>query len=115
LLEVDQTGGWLVDGGPAPYLDGCRDVDLESSALTNALPVHRLGLAAGGQADAPAAYVRALDLSVDRLEQTYRRIADEGVRQRYDYAAPAFDFTSRLVYDESGLVLDYPGVARRAG
>ena len=115
LLEVDQTGGWLVDGGPAPYLDGCRDVDLESSALTNALPVHRLGLAAGGQADAPAAYVRALDLSVDRLEQTYRRIADEGARQRYDYAAPAFGFTSRLVYDESGLVLDYPGVARRAG
>jgi hypothetical protein len=115
LLEVDQTGRWLVDGDPAPHLDGCRDVDLESSAMTNALPVHRLGLAAGRQADAPAAYVRALDLSVDRLEQTYRRIADEGARQRYEYAAPAFDFTSCLVYDESGLVLDYPGVARRAG
>jgi uncharacterized protein len=115
FLEVDQTGRWLVDGDPAPYLDGCRDVDLESSAMTNALPVHRLGLAAGRQADAPAAYVRALDLSVGRLEQTYRRIADEGARQRYEYAAPAFDFTSCLVYDESGLVLDYPGVARRAG
>jgi uncharacterized protein len=115
LLEVDQTGRWLIDGHPAPHLDGCRDVDLESSAMTNALPVHRLGLATGGQADAPAAYVRALDLTVDRLEQTYRRIADEGARQRYDYAAPAFDFTSRLVYDESGLVLDYPGVAGRAG
>jgi uncharacterized protein len=115
LLEVDQTGRWLVDGDPAPHLDGCRDVDLESSAMTNALPVHRLGMATGGQADAPAAYVRALDLSVDRLEQTYRRIANEGARQRYEYAAPAFDFTSCLVYDESGLVLDYPGVARRAG
>ncbi len=115
LLEVDHTGRWLVDGDPAPHLDGCRDVDLESSAMTNALPVHRLGLAAARQADAPAAYVRALDLSVDRLEQTYRRIADEGARQRYEYAAPAFDFTSCLVYDESGLVLDYPGVARRAG
>ena len=115
LLEVDQTGRWLVDGDPAPHLDGCRDVDLESSAMTNALPVHRLGLAAGRQADASAAYVRALDLSVDRLEQTYRRIADQGARQRYEYAAPAFDFTSCLVYDESGLVLDYPGVARRAG
>jgi hypothetical protein len=115
LLQVDQTGRWLVDGDPAPHLDGCRDVDLESSAMTNALPVHRLGLAAGRQADAPAAYVRALDLSVDRLEQTYRRIADEGARQRYEYAAPAFDFTSCLVYDESGLVLDYPGIARRAG
>ena len=74
-----------------------------------------LALAAGGHADAPAAYVRALDLSVARLEQAYRRIADDGPRQRYDYAAPAFGFTSRLVYDESGLVLDYPGIARRAG
>ena len=115
VLEADGAGGWLVDGDPAPYLDGCLDVDLESSAMTNTLPVHRLRLAAGGSADAPAAYVRALDLSVDRLEQTYRRIADEGTQQRYDYAAPAFGFTSLLVYDESGLVLDYPGIARRAG
>jgi uncharacterized protein len=114
-LEADGAGQWLVDGEPAHHLDGCLDVDLESSAVTNTLPVHRLRLAAGGSADAPAAYVRALDLSVDRLEQTYRRIADEGVQQRYDYAAPAFGFTSRLVYDESGLLLDYPGIARRAG
>jgi hypothetical protein len=115
LLAADGAGTWLVNSEPASHLDGCLDVDLESSAMTNTLPVHRLALAAGGQADAPAAYVRALDLSVARLEQAYRRIADDGPRQRYDYAAPAFGFTSRLVYDESGLVLDYPGIARRAG
>ena len=115
FLAADGTGGWLVNGDPAPDLDGCLDVDLESSAMTNTLPVHRLGLIAGGQADAPAAYVRALDLSVGRLAQTYRRVADQGAHQRYDYAAPAFGFTSSLVYDESGLVLDYPGIARRAG
>ena len=115
LLEADGAGRWLIDGDPAPHLDGCLDVDLESSAMTNTLPVHRLGLAAGESANAPAAYVRALTLGVDRLEQTYRRIADEGARQRYDYAAPVFGFTSQLVYDERGLVLDYPGIARRAG
>jgi uncharacterized protein len=115
FVESDGAGRWLINGSPAPHLDGCLDVDLESSAMTNTLPVHRLGLRAGGQADTPAAYVRALDLSVDRLEQTYRRIADEGGRERYEYSAPAFGFTSRLVYDESGLVVDYPGIARRAG
>ena len=115
LLESDGTGRWLINGVLAPHLDGCLDVDLESSAMTNTLPVHRLGLPEGGQADCPAAYVRALDLRVDRLEQTYRRIADTAARQRYDYAAPAFGFTGRLVYDESGLVVDYPGIARRAG
>jgi hypothetical protein len=115
FLRSDGTRRWLINGVLAAHLDGCLDVDLESSAMTNTLPVHRLGLPEGGQADAPAAYVRALDLRVDRLEQTYRRIADKAGRQRYDYAAPGFGFTSRLVYDESGLVVDYPGIARRAG
>jgi hypothetical protein len=33
---------------------------------------------------------------------------------QYNYAAPAFDFTSQLVYDEYGLVVRYPGIAVRA-
>ena len=115
LLEADGAGRWLVDGAPAPRLDGCLDVDLESSAMTNALPVRRMGLVPGARAAAPAAYVRADGLAVERLEQAYLRVPDEATRQRYDYAAPAFDFACRLAYDEFGLVLDYPGIAVRAG
>jgi uncharacterized protein len=115
LLEADGNGRWLVDGIPVRRLDGCLDVDLEASAMTNALPVRRLGLPAAAGAAAPAAYVRAVGLAVERLEQTYVRTTDDAGRQRYDYAAPAFDFEARLVYDESGLVLDYPGIAVRVG
>jgi hypothetical protein len=113
-LDRDGTGEWRVDGRPAPQLDGCQDVDLEASAFTNALPVHRLGLAVGQQADAPAAYVRALDLRVERLEQSYTRLENDGEHSHYDYVSPAFDFRAELVYDEFGLVLDYPGIAVRA-
>jgi hypothetical protein len=113
-LQADGAGSWLVDGAAAPYLDGCLDVDLESSAMTNALPVHRMGLAVGARASAPAAYVRVPDLSVERLEQDYLRTMDEGSQQRYDYAAASFGFASQLGYDESGLVLTYPGIAVRA-
>ena len=77
--------------------------------------MHRLGLAAGSRAEAPAAYVRALDLRAERLEQSYARLPDEAGRERYRYAAPVFGFTCTLVYDSSGLVLDYPGIAVRAG
>jgi hypothetical protein len=87
FLESDGAGHWLVDGSNAPYLDGCMDVDLESSAMTNALPVHRMNL----------------------------RIGDQDARQQYEYSAPAFGFTSQLRYDDSGLVVDYPGIAMRAG
>jgi hypothetical protein len=110
-VAADGRGGWRIDGAPAPHLDGCLDLDLESSALTNAFPVARMRLALGAGAEAPAAYVRALDLAVERLEQRYVRVAPAA----YDYTAPAFDFACRLVYDDAGLALDYPGIAVRAG
>jgi hypothetical protein len=115
LLEADGAGHWLIDGEPAPHLDGCLDVDLEASAMTNALPVRRMGLPVAAAAAAPAAYVHAVGLAVERLEQTYVRATDESTGQRYDYTAPAFDFGARLVYDQAGLVLDYPQIAVRAG
>jgi uncharacterized protein len=114
MLDADRAGGWTVNGASAPDVDGCLDVDLEASSLTNALPIHRLGLEVGQQADAPAAYVRALDLSVERLEQRYVRRPNDGKHRRYHYSAPAFGFEAELSYDEAGLVIDYPGIAVRA-
>jgi hypothetical protein len=112
-LEADGAGHWRINGSPASHLDGCLDVDLESSALTNAFPAHRLGLEVGQEADAPAAYVRALDFSVERLEQRYVRLENDGDRERYHYTAPGFGFECQLLYDESGLVIEYPGIAIR--
>lgn len=113
-LEADGHGCWLLDGRAAPHVDGCLDVDLESSALTNAFPVRRLGLAPGEAADAPASYVRALDLSVERLDQRYVRVDGGTGNQRYDYTCPTLSFRCELAYDAAGLVVDYPGIATRA-
>ena len=112
-LESDGAGTWRVDGKPRTELTGCLDVDLEASACTNALPANRLRLEVGQAADAPAAYVRAPDLRVERLEQSYARLPDAGNRSRYDYSAPSFDFRAILVYDKFGLVLEYPEIAVR--
>jgi uncharacterized protein len=113
-LERAPDGAWRVDGQLAPRLAGCFDVDLEASAFTNALPVRRLRLGVGEQADAPAAYLRALDLRVERLAQRYVRLEDGGERLRYAYAAPELGFVAELAYDRAGLVLDYPGLATRS-
>jgi hypothetical protein len=116
VLEVAAAGRgrWLVDGEPAAELDDCLDVDLEASAFTNALPVHRLRLRVGQAAEAPAVYVRAQSLGVERLEQTYERLPDGGDgTHRYAYSAPAFAFSAELSYDAYGLVLRYPGIAIR--
>jgi hypothetical protein len=112
-VEIGADGRWWVDGALREDLDGCRDVDLESSALTNAFPVHRLALRPAQSASAPAAYVRT-SLAVERLEQTYTRLDGDDGHQRFRYRAPAFDFECDLVYDDSGFALSYPGIAVRA-
>src|SRR5215831_3846457 len=63
-------------------------MDLEASAMTKRAARAADGPAVGAQQAAPAAYVRAVSLAVERLEQTYMRAADEASGQRYDYAAP---------------------------
>jgi Putative glycolipid-binding len=37
-LATDGAGSWQVDSRHISHLDGCLDIDLESSALTNAFP-----------------------------------------------------------------------------
>lgn len=107
-LSVDGDGRWTVDDVPRPDLDGLVDVDLEASACTNTFPVHRLDLPVGETVTASAVYVRALDLEVRRLDQTYRRI--DG--QRFHYTSEG-GFEAELRYDDHLLVLDYPGIAVR--
>jgi hypothetical protein len=112
-VETDGSGKWQINGSAARKLDGCLDIDLESSACTNTIPVHRVQLGVGQSAEAPAVYVRALDLSIERLEQQYTRMPSHDTHQRYDYRCPALNFESTLRYDNSGLVLEYPGIASR--
>jgi hypothetical protein len=78
-------------------------------------PVRRMHRQDPSPAAAPAVYVRAVGLAAERLEQTHARTTGEATCQRYDYTAPAFGYASRLVYDQAGLVLDYPEIAVRAG
>lgn len=108
VLLSDGEGRWTVDGLPAPHLDGLIDVDLEASACTNTLPVHRLTPRIGEDVVASAVYVQALDVAVRRLDQTYRRLD----HHRFDYTSEG-DFHAVLTYDAAGLVLDYPGIAVR--
>jgi hypothetical protein len=109
LTRVGET--WDADGRHLPALDGLVDVDLEGSAMTNTLPMHRTDLT--GRTAGPAAYVR-LDFSVRRLDQWYgpaEPVASGGWTVAYE--APEFEADFDLTYDASGLVVEYPGLATR--
>ncbi|MGW5191152.1 putative glycolipid-binding domain-containing protein [Kribbella sp. NPDC004138] len=113
VLTRSAEDRWSVDGVARLDLDGCRDVDFESSAVTNTLPVHRLAFVPGATFDVPAAFVRADDLSVVRLEQRYTLTSSAPDRHVFHYESATFDFECELVFDASGLVVDYPGIATR--
>jgi hypothetical protein len=109
----DEHGVWVINGGVVPDLSDCVDVDFEWSVVTNTLPIHRLSRTPLEPMQAPAVYVRAGDLSVMRLGQRYARIYSPAGKHLYHYSAPAFDFEAELSFDAAGLVIDYPGLARR--
>jgi hypothetical protein len=112
-LARDPGGRWIANGELRPDLDGCVDVDFESSAVTNTLPLHRLDFIEGVGVDVPAAFVRADDLRVERLEQRYTLIEAGAELILFHYESSTFEFECDLRYDSAGLVVDYPGIAIR--
>lgn len=112
-LTRDPGGTWSANGEVRRELDGCCDVDFESSAVTNTLPLHRFDFIEGVGVDVPAAFVRADDLRVERLEQRYTLIEAGPEHILFHYESSTFEFACDLRYDSSGLVVEYPGIAIR--
>lgn len=113
ILSRSPDGQWTVDGTRRPDLDGCVDIDFESSAVTNTLPIHRIDFVMGQAVDVPAAFVRPLDLRVGRLEQKYTFLGHSEQGYAFRYESSTFDFSCDLSYDNAGLIDSYPGIAVR--
>jgi hypothetical protein len=90
----------------APLLEGCIDLDLNFSPSTNLLPIRRLNLAIGEEAQVRAAWLRYPSMELEPLEQRYRRTGE----RTYRYESGGGAFTSELLVDADGFVLDYAGL-----
>lgn len=97
---------WEVNGRRLAAADGCLDVDLGFTPATNMLPIRRLSLKVGQQAQAPAVYLGVPQMTFSVLAQTYRRIA----HRQYVYEAPAFRYKNTLTVSGQGWVVMYPGL-----
>jgi len=112
-LAADDERRWSVDGVHRPGLDGCLDVDIAATPLTNTFPIRRLAsLSVGDEATSPIAWVDVPGLGVTRVDQTYRRLPPVDGHEAWEYRDPTHGaFT--LTVDDDGLVIDYEGFARR--
>lgn len=106
-LRHDGKGAWAgVEN--AAELEGALDCDLAFSPLTNLMPIRRHRLhEQPGTVDFAMAWVSLPDLKVHRSEQRYEHLDPGLVRFSSD------GFVADLELDGDGLVVVYPGLARR--
>jgi hypothetical protein len=112
---VDGRGHWSdAAAGAVPALDGCVDIDIYPSPFTNTLPIRRLADAPIGRPVAlDVAWVLLPELTIHPARQEYTLLERGADGARWRFRGLDSDFVAELDVDGNGLVLDYPGIARR--
>jgi hypothetical protein len=105
-VAVDQNRTWYLNQEPCQTVTGCVDIDLGFTPATNLLPIRRLSLAVGQQAQVRAAWLPFPSLEFEVLPQAYK---NEG-QQIYRYESGSGKFVRQLQVSASGLVTEYEGL-----
>jgi hypothetical protein len=114
LVEVEisaDAGRWGLNGVNCPAVAGCVDLDLSFSPSTNLLPIRRLGLAIGAEAQVRAAWLKFPCFTLEPLDQLYRRTGET----TYRYESAGGSFVADLRVNAAGFVIDYPGLWQMEG
>jgi uncharacterized protein len=105
-IKTDLTGRWWLNEVEQPEVRDCVDIDLNFSPSTNLIPIRRLGLAVGEEAQIQAAWLRFPSFKLEPLPQRYRRLNED----TYRYESAGGQFVAELTVNRSGFVTHYPGI-----
>ena len=125
-LRRDEGGDWSITGkqegrvdlppagGDPSTLKDALDCDLGLSPTTNLMPILRHGLlSGGGPVELTAAWVSVPDLGVRADGQRYTFVRGDPEYSVIRFEAIDGTFESDITVDTEGIVIDYPGIARR--
>ncbi len=110
-LAVDSDHRWMLNGVERPFVVGCIDLDLNFSPSTNMLPIRRLNLGIGQEAEVKAAWLRFPSFELEPLSQVYRRVDESTFR----YESGGGSFIADLEVDATGFVRNCPGIWEAEG
>ena len=109
-LGADGTGRWgEMNGAHRHDLAGCTDIDLAVTPFTSSVPIRRLALGIGSNAEVTAALIDVESLGVTAVRQRYERLTARRFRRTDLDNGESTDFD----VDEYGLVHDEPHAFRR--
>jgi uncharacterized protein len=111
-LVATTDGHWSADGQPRPDLDDCIDIDINCTPLTNTLPVGRLNWSRSRSYRLTVAYISVPDLEVRPVWQRYTQL-ETGEQGQHAFRYESSSFRADLRVDDSGFVVDYPGLWQR--
>lgn len=125
-LRRDEAGVWSagangegdVDlapaGGETARFADALDCDLGLSPVTNMMPILRHGLVrGGGPIELTMAWVEVPALVVRADSQRYRHMSSAADHHVIRFEAVDDSFSANITVDAAGVVIDYPGIARR--
>lgn len=104
--ESDTRGNWTSNGQEMTEWNGCVDIDISLTPFTNTLPIRRLRLSDGAVQTIRVLFFDILEHEIRPVDQQYTRLSDK----EYEYNNVVTDFKAKLVVNEQGLVVDYPGL-----
>ena len=108
-IEIESEDGvWYLNGEEVDAVEGCTDIDLNFSPVTNLLPIKRSELAVGDEAPVRAAWLRFPSFNLEPLDQTYTRKTDSV----YNYKSST-GFEKDITVDDFGLVVEYADLWER--
>ncbi len=116
-LQLERAGPdtWRVNGRRSRRLDGCVELDVAATPLTNTFAIRNLGLQIGEERTISVAWVDVPSLRLSVEAQSYARIGptrDHPGLEAWEFATAA-GRRYRLTVDPDGLVSDYEGFATR--
>ncbi len=105
-ISADAARNWTMNGLEIPMVNGCIDLDLNFSPVTNLIPIRRMDLEIGQATEVKAAWLRFPEFTMVPLEQIYRRVGPAV----YRYEAIGGSFTADLAINAAGMVVHYPNL-----
>jgi uncharacterized protein len=109
---LGSNASWTVDGDERPDLADAWDCDIACCPLTNTMPILRHELhTKSGEYDFVMAFIEVPSLRVVASRQTYTHLGIDGDLASIRYRSGSF--SSDLVIDADGFVVDYPSLGHR--
>lgn len=105
-LEGNGKGNWTYNGKEAEQFRNCIDVDIAVTPFTNTLPIRRLQPEQDQPQEIQVIYCDLLNQVIKPVRQKYTRLSNN----EYHYENIPNDFEATIKVDDSGLVIDYPGL-----